>query len=402
MIIVARSESFTQIKMIKPFRLSCFFLASLFVIASVVSLPARAAENDLELLLSLMSERKCEEALPVAQRYLESVKQLQFLEEEQSVEDNLGWIYFCLGRYSESEYHSLRSLELANKFVKPDLFTIASINISLAQLYKAQGRCSEAETRYLAGIKIGKESADGDLFLVKMDVNDLEKLYQDEICYKDPQVVLRKIYEVRELAFGKNHVDTVRARKKLEEPRKASYLCYESWDDATSVMSMLLEEFEENALKSIILCADKTLDLEETKSDPGKQSSVLRILGTTYSRMGQYAKAEDYLKQAMALPQSSLELQTEYPELKYNLAITLSEFAGVLSAQERSTEAETLLKQPDCIIVTLLLRVQDSQNRYSFSGIGMLSTRHVLFDSNESSEECFSIRVTMQAHVDRT
>src|SRR5262249_53900983 len=94
--------------------------------------------------------------------------------------NNLGGVYYGMGRLAEAETLFRRSLEIREKTLGPDHPDVAIGLNNLAELYRAQGRLPDAEALFKRALEISEKSLGSDHLDVSIRLNNLAGVSYDK------------------------------------------------------------------------------------------------------------------------------------------------------------------------------------------------------------------------------
>jgi CHAT domain-containing protein/tetratricopeptide (TPR) repeat protein len=268
----------------------------------------------------LRSEGRHSEAIPVAQRYIEIVRE-KHGEQQAPFAKAILLLALCYhdeGRYAEAEALNKRSLFIMERALGADHPDLDIALNNLAGVYRAQGRYVEAEPLYTRALAISERAWGRDDPIVAMALSSLAALYAKQGRYADAEPALRRSITIMEKAFGLDHHEVSVTINNLAG-------LYHSQGRYTEA---------EPLFKRVITAFERTLG-----SDHPNVATVLNNLAETYRMQGHYTKAEPLYKRGLEIKQKALP--PDHP----STANALNNLAGFYQVQGRYGEAEPLYKR---------------------------------------------------------
>ncbi|MFN6199779.1 MAG: tetratricopeptide repeat protein [Dolichospermum sp.] len=151
--------------------------------------------------------------LILAQEYLEKaiVLQTKFqkLEVLATSLNNLAYLYYNQGKYSEAEPLYLDALAMRKRLFTGDHSDVAQSLNNLAILYRNQGKYSEAEPLYLEALEMRKRLFTGDHPDVADSLNNLALLYYIQGRYNEAEPLYLDALAIFERVLGTDHTNTI-------------------------------------------------------------------------------------------------------------------------------------------------------------------------------------------------
>ncbi|MBD2624907.1 tetratricopeptide repeat protein [Trichormus variabilis] len=241
--------------------------------------------------------------------------------------NNLAFLYYSQGRYSEAEPLYIQALELKKRLLgelHPDIAT--SLN-NLAALYASQGRYTEAEPLYIQALELKKCLPEGSHPDIATSLNNLAALYDSQGRYTEAEPLYIQALELSKRLLGESHPDVAQSLNNLAALYASQGRYTEAeplYIQALELRKHLLGESHPDVAQSLhnlaALCASQgryteseplyiqALDLSKRllgESHPDVAQS-LNNLAALYASQGRYAEAEPLYIQALEIIEQSL------------------------------------------------------------------------------------------------
>jgi CHAT domain-containing protein/tetratricopeptide (TPR) repeat protein len=135
--------------------------------------------------------------------------------------NNLGLVYWRLGRYAQSEVLFLRGLRIRESLLGANHPDVADSLNNLAILYTEMGRYERAEPLYRRSLGIYEAKLGKDDLHVATSLNELAILYAAMGRYAEAEPLYRRSLEIKEARLGKDHTDVADSLNNLAEMYRA-------------------------------------------------------------------------------------------------------------------------------------------------------------------------------------
>ena len=274
--------------------------------------------------------------------------------------NNLGVVYYDLGRYETTESLYLKALEMRKELLEEEHCDIANSLNNLAVLYKKQGRYEEAEPLHLKALEIRKKLLGEEHLDTASSLHNLATLQDDQERYEEAETLYLKALELHKKILGEEHTSVAKNLNNLatlydkQERYKEAEPLYLK---ALEIRKKLLGEEHPSIANSINNLATlysnqrryeeaetlylKALELIKTRlrEEHPDIANILSSLATLYRIQERYEEAEPLYKQALEIDKKLLGEEHSY------IAINLNNLAEIYHTQGRYKEAEPLYKQ---------------------------------------------------------
>jgi CHAT domain-containing protein len=124
--------------------------------------------------------------------------------------NNLGALYYELGRVDDAELLSRQSLAIAIRMLGPNNPDVALSLNSLAVIYKDQGRYADAEPLLKKSLEIFENTRGPDHPDVAASIFNLGDLYGTQGRNADAELLLKRSLKIREKTLGADHPEVAR------------------------------------------------------------------------------------------------------------------------------------------------------------------------------------------------
>lgn len=189
---------------------------------------------------------------------------------------NLGLVLHSTGRYSKSEKHTLKALEIRRDILKDETGYGVSLN-NLAVLYKDRGKYNESEELFTQAREIIKQTNGENSIQYALVLNNNAMLFQTIGRFEQAEGLLLKAIEIASVQLKEKSPNYIRLYVNLA----LLYQLMEKYDEAEKIYLEALEIQEKRI-------GHKHPDY----------AVLLRNLASLYQLRGNYEKVEDYLSQA--------------------------------------------------------------------------------------------------------
>ena len=158
----------------------------------------------------LYSKQKYADAIPLAERYVDLVRQ-RYGEENPEFATAITWLgslYQSEGRYGDAEMLLKRALSIREKNLGPNNALVGTSLSNLAALYKSQGRDADAEPLLERALAIREKAQGSD----ELDaINDqIGELYSDR-KYDEAMSLTERYIDLAQQRYGEEHPEFARA-----------------------------------------------------------------------------------------------------------------------------------------------------------------------------------------------
>ena len=231
---------------------------------------------------SCIQYTKAEMAYKDALKLYESLH--NFLGEATSL-NNLGSLYYFMGRYSEADPVYVRSLQIRETQLGADNPDTAQSLNNLAFLYNSMGRYSEAEPLFVRSLQIRETQLGADYPDTAQSLNNLAFLYNSMGRYSEAEPLFVRSLQIREAQLGADHPDTAQSLNNLA----ALYAYIGRYSEAEPLFM-------------------SSLQIRETQLGADHPDTVtsLNNLAELYRAMGRYSEAEPLYLRALEIAMKSL------------------------------------------------------------------------------------------------
>jgi CHAT domain-containing protein/tetratricopeptide (TPR) repeat protein len=260
-------------------------------------------------------EKKFADAMPLYRRALE-MREKALGPDHPDVAQSLNKLAEAeegLGKYGEAEPLLERVLAIREKAQGPEARETALAANNLGFLYMAEGRYATAEPLFRRSAAIFEKSLGSENPLVATALDNLAGVYDGEGRYADAEPLYKRGLEIREEALGADDLLVGNSLNNLGN----LYMTLGRFDTAEPLFR-------------------RSLEIREKKLGAGDPAVALALNNTAelYSFEGRNAEAEPLLRRAVAI-------EERIPE-NADLGATLNNLGGVLLAQKKLSEAESL------------------------------------------------------------
>ena len=228
--------------------------------------------------------------------------------------NNLANLYNAMGRYAQAEPLYVRSLSIYEQQLGANHPNTATSLSNLANLYNAMGRYAQAEPLYVRSLAIREQQLGGDHPDTAMSLNNLANLYNAMGRYSEAEPLLVRSLSIYEQQLGAEHPDTALSLNNLAELYRTIGRYPEA--EPLHVRSLAIKE-------------------QQLGANHPDTATSLNNLALLYSAMGRYPEAEPLLVRASAIYE---QLGANHPDT----ALSLSNLALLYNSMGRYSEAEPL------------------------------------------------------------
>jgi CHAT domain-containing protein/tetratricopeptide (TPR) repeat protein len=305
--------------------IALILLATLWVEVGMTTAQAQDAEALSNRVEELKRDGKYSEAVPLAQRYAETMKSRHGAQapEYATALMTLAELFYGQGRYPETEPLFRRALAIREKALGPDHPNVAESLSDLATLYHAQGRYPEAEALSKRALAIDEKALGPDHQAVGRDLNTLAALYQIQGRHAEAEPLFKRAITIEEKARGPDHPNV--------------------GIDLSNLAALYLGQGRDVEAEPIM---KRALVIEEKAHGPDHPDVAIDLsnLALLYLNHGRYAEAEPLYKRAIAIFEKALG--PDHP----NVGTVINNLAEVYRAQGRYAEARPLYKRSIAIL----------------------------------------------------
>jgi tetratricopeptide (TPR) repeat protein len=292
--------------------------------------PARAqGQDDLAPLRAelsrLQGQRNYAQAVPIAQRYVELVRQ-KHGEEHLEFAEATAWlasIYQGQGRLADAEPLYRRSLAIIGKTLGLEHPAVVPRLSNLAELYRVQGRFAEAEPLFKRGLASAERTLGPQHPLVGTLLNNLAMLYHQQGHLAKAEPLFKRSIAIREKVLGPEHPDV-----------------------ATTLFSLAMLYQDYGRPAEAVPVFKRSLAIREKALGPEHFAVgvMLNNLARLYQVQGRLAEAEPLFNRSLAILEKTVG--REHPQV----AKVLNDLAESREAQGHYREAEPLFQRSLAIV----------------------------------------------------
>jgi CHAT domain-containing protein len=264
------------------------------------------------------------------------------------------------GKYSEALPLAQRQLESLQKTRGPVDRDVAGAMNNLAQLYGDLGKDAEAEPLFKRSIAIMEKAVGLDSVEMAPELNNLAALYQRQERYADAEPLFRRALSLRERALGPNHPDLGQSLNNLatlyekqgrhadSEPLfKRGLAIYEkaAGPEHPAVATLLNNLGQVDKVQGRYAEAEplirRSLAIREKVlgRDHPDVARSLNNLADLYERQGRYGDAEPLYQRAVVIREAALG--SSHPDL----AMSLNNLASLYQTEGRSPDALPIVER---------------------------------------------------------
>ncbi|MBW4634262.1 MAG: tetratricopeptide repeat protein [Iphinoe sp. HA4291-MV1] len=160
-------------------------------------------------------------AIKYLRKAVELQKELDLHRELATSLNNLAYLHFSQGRYTEAEPLYQQALQLTRRLLGEEHPHVASSLNNLAGLYRYQGRYAEAEPLYQQALELRRRLQGEEHPSVATSLDNLALLYFFQGRHTEAEPLYQQALNICERLLGTNHPHTVTVRKNLEGLRAA-------------------------------------------------------------------------------------------------------------------------------------------------------------------------------------
>jgi len=278
------------------------------------------ARKQLEDALKLRRAGKYDEALPLAERALETRERLLGAEHRDvaAAITRLASIYTRKGEYVKAEPLYRRALDIREKALGKDHPDAAESLDNLATLYSYQGKYVEAEPLNRRALDIYEKALGKDHPDTATSLNNLALLYERQGKYEEAEPLYKRVLDIYEKTLGKDHSSTAIGLNNLAH----LYHSLGKYEEAEPLYK-------------------RALDIKEKAVGKDHPSTALGLnnLAVLYDRLGKYVEAEPLYKRALDIYEKALG--KDHPDV----ARGFNNLANLYYLQGKYVEAEPLYKR---------------------------------------------------------
>jgi CHAT domain-containing protein/lipopolysaccharide biosynthesis regulator YciM len=274
--------------------------------------------------------------------------------------NELGSLYYHLGRYADAEPVYRRSLKTYEARLGKEQPAVAMVLSNLALLYKETGRFDDAEPLFRRSLKIYEARLGEDHVGTAAALNNLALLYKDTGRYADAEPLFRRSLKTFEARLGKDHPHVAQSLNNLAELYRdlgrhadAEPLCQRSVKIREARLGMDHPEVAVslNTLASLYLDMGRYAEAEPlfqrslriVEARLGKDHPYVGVslhnLASLYRDMGRHADAEPLYRRSLKIYEA--RLGQDHP----NVAISLNNLAILYREMDRDADAEPLFRR---------------------------------------------------------
>ena len=258
---------------------------------------------------------ECNYVIPHLQEFIQQSEDAGTEEDTASGLNNIGSLYYAMGKYIDAEPLFVRSLDIREKILGSDHPSTASSLYNLARLYAQMGKYSQSEPLYLRSLVIREQQLGADHPDTAFSLNNLAGLYEQMGRYNDAEPLYLRSLFICEQKLGSNHRDTATALNNVANfyRRRGRY-----------------NEAEGLYLRSLVIRE------QQLGADHPDTAQSLNNLAGLYQWMGRYKEAEPLYLRSLNIWERQLGAD------HIDTATSLHNLAGFYTNMGKYEEAELL------------------------------------------------------------
>jgi CHAT domain-containing protein/tetratricopeptide (TPR) repeat protein len=263
---------------------------------------------------------KYSEALPLAQRQLESLEKTRCPADRDvaGALNNLAQLYGELGRDAEAEPLLKRAIATMEKALGRDSVEVATELNNLAALYQRQERYADAEPLFKRALSMREKALSPGHPDVAQSLNNLATFYEKQGHHEESEPLFRRALAIYEKAAGPEHPAVATLLNNLGQVDKVEGRYAEA----------------EPLIKRSLSIREKVLG-----RDHPDVARSLNNLADLYERQGRYRDAEPLYQRAVAIREAALG--SDHPDL----ATSLNNLASLYQTEGRSLDALPIVER---------------------------------------------------------
>ena len=232
--------------------------------------------------------------------------------------NNLAYLYYFQGRYSEAEPLFQQALEMNKRVLDESHPSVATSLNNLAYLYHFQGRYSEAEPLFQQALEMNKQVLGESHPDVANSLNNLASFYESQGRYNEAELLFQQALQMKKQVLGESHPGVATSLNNLA----LLYNFQGRYSEAEALLQQALQ-------------IGKRLLGKEHRS----VATSLNNLAGVYDTQGRYSEAEPLYQQALQMKKRLLG------ESHPDVAASLKNLASLYDSQGKYSEAEPLYQQ---------------------------------------------------------
>ena len=241
--------------------------------------------------------------------------------------NNLGVLYRSQGRYQESEVVLQEALDFCKQIFGNEHLYVASILNNLSVLYAYQKKHEQAEFFLQQALDIRKKLLENDNFYVASSVCNLGVIYLSQGMYEEAESLLKQSLENYQCLFGNEHLNIAFPLENLS----GLYYSQRKYRDAEPLI-----------LRSL------SINEKHLGADHPEVAQSLNNLAALYDSSGRYTEAETLYLRSLAIREKQLG------ENHLDVGTSLNNLAGLYQSQGKYAEAELLYRRAIAIFLATL------------------------------------------------
>jgi tetratricopeptide (TPR) repeat protein len=275
---------------------------------------------------------ECNYVIPHLQESIQQSEDAGRVNDTASGLNNIGYIYYAMGRYIDAEPLFVRALDIREKQLGSDHPSTASTLYNLARLYEQMGKYRQSEPLYVRSLTIREQQLGADHPDTASSLNNLAGLYRQMGRYDEAEPLYLRSLSICERKLGANHRDTAsclnnvanfyRIKGKYSEAEglylrsltiREQQLGADHPDTAQSLNNLAgLYQWMDRDKEAEPLYL-RSLDIWERQlgADHIDTATSIHNLAGFYTKMGKYKEAEELYRRSQDI--SERQLGTDHP-----------------------------------------------------------------------------------------
>jgi tetratricopeptide (TPR) repeat protein len=275
---------------------------------------------------------ECNYVIPHLQESIQQSEDAGRVNDTASGLNNIGSIYYAMGRYIDAEPLFVRALDIREKQLGSDHPSTASTLYNLARLYEQMGKYRQSEPLYVRSLTIREQQLGADHPDTASSLNNLAGLYRQMGRYDEAEPLYLRSLSICERKLGANHRDTAsclnnvanfyRIKGKYSEAEglylrsltiREQQLGADHPDTAQSLNNLAgLYQWMDRDKEAEPLYL-RSLDIWERQlgADHIDTATSIHNLAGFYTKMGKYKEAEELYRRSQDI--SERQLGTDHP-----------------------------------------------------------------------------------------
>lgn len=300
---------------------------------------------------------ECNYVIPHLQESIQQSEDAGRVNDTASGLNNIGSIYYAMGRYIDAEPLFVRALDIREKQLGSDHPSTASTLYNLARLYEQMGKYRQSEPLYVRSLTIREQQLGADHPDTASSLNNLAGLYRQMGRYDEAEPLYLRSLSICERKLGANHRDTAsclnnvanfyRIKGKYSEAEglylrsltiREQQLGADHPDTAQSLNNLAgLYQWMDRDKEAEPLYL-RSLDIWERQlgADHINTATSIHNLAGFYTKIGKYKEAEELYRRSQDI--SERQLGADHP----GTAQGWNDLAFLYYKMDRSEESEKL------------------------------------------------------------